>query len=343
MAVIAIDLGGTKLAAAIFNRNGRIVDKKVLPLEGRKGRTVGELICHEVKRLQGVASARGVRVSAIGVSVPGISYFTTGRVWAPNIPGWEDYPLRREIESLVEHRVSSASAPGHRRAPVLIESDRACCILGEAWRGVAKGCDNAIFLVVGTGIGAGILVDGNILRGAHDVAGAIGWLALDRPFRSEYISCGCFEHHASGEGLAKIAKELLARQPFTGSLGIYRNSGRRLNVSTALRSNALTARAIFAAYNRGDRIAKEVLEQAIEFWGMAVANLVSLFNPEKIIFGGGVFGPARRFLDLIHAEARKWAQPIAIKQVTLHGSELGGDAPLYGAARLAFQRQQSAL
>ena len=188
MTVIGMDLGGTKLAAALFTDKGRILQKSVVPLEGRQGRAVGELICQELKNLLAAARSKRVTVSAIGVSVPGISHSRTGKVWAPNIPGWEDYPLRREL----------LAALPDKRIRVVIDSDRAAYILGETWRGVAKGCRNAIFLAVGTGIGAGILIDGRILRGAHDIAGAIGWLALDRPFRREYIGCGCFEYHASG-------------------------------------------------------------------------------------------------------------------------------------------------
>ena len=96
-----------------------------------------------------------------------------------------------------------------------------------------------------------------------------------------------------------------------------------------------TAR-LFEAYDRGDEVAVQVMDGAIEFWGMATANLVSLFNPETIVFGGGVFGPAVRFLDRIRAEARRWAQPIAMQQVRFVASNLGGDAGLYGAARLAM-------
>jgi glucokinase len=231
-------------------------------------------------------------------------------VWAPNIPGWENYPLQAELES----------ALADKTLRVTIDSDRACCILGETWRGAARGCRNAIFLAVGTGIGAGILVDGKILRGAGDSAGAIGWLALERPFRRKYVQCGCFEYYASGEGLVKVANELGAARR-TGALS---------------RPRFRTARDVFAAYERSDRVARNTVGQAIEFWGMAVANLVSLFNPEKIIFGGGVFGPAKEFLGDIHDEARKWAQPIAIRQVKLVASRLGPDAGLYGAGALAL-------
>lgn len=183
-------------------------------------------------------------------------------------------------------------------------------------------------MAIRTGIGAGVLVDGRILRGAHGIGGAIGWLALDRPFRREYLSCGCFEHHASGEGLAKVARELVAK---------HAGEGKGCKAARLQGHTGLTARGVFAAYDRGDPVAREVIGHAVEFWGMAVANVVSLFNPEKIIFGGGVFGPAAKLLGDIYAEAKKWAQPIGIKQVKLQASKLGGDAGLYGAAHLALQ------
>jgi glucokinase len=327
MAVIALDLGGTKLAGAVFDKRGRALHKTTTPLEGCQGRAVGELIRRSISRLIAAANADRLQVSAIGICVPGISHSRTGKVWAPNIPGWEDYPLRCELESAFAQRGRSSFSATACRLTVVIDSDRACCILGETWRGAAKGCQNAIFLAVGTGIGAGILCDGSVLRGAHDIAGAVGWLALDRPFRRKYVRCGCFEYHASGEGLAKVAKELLARQP----------SRRRRGTLSFQALNALTARDVFAAYQQNDTVARQVLAQAIGFWGMAVANLVSLFNPEIVVFGGGVFGPAKAFLGDILAEARKWAQPISIKQVKLRASTLGGDAGLYGAACLAFQ------
>jgi len=209
--------------------------------------------------------------------------------------------------------------------PVKIDSDRTCYILGEAWRGAAQGCDDAIFLAVGTGIGAGILSNGRIVRGSNDIAGAIGWLALDRPYEKKYDSCGCFEHHASGEGIAKVARELLVSQKEYG--GVLRSKS----------ADEITAHDVFAAYAANDPVAIKTLDIAVEFWGMTAANLVSLFNPEKIIFGGGVFGPALRFLDAIYAEAKRWAQPISITQVKFAGSELGSDAGLYGAGYLALK------
>ena len=315
MAVVGIDLGGTKLAAAIFNNEGKILHKELAPLEKRQGTEVGELIKDMVKALLALADKNKIEINAIGACIPGISYSKTGKVWAPNIPGWDNFPLLDELTSIL-------TSP---KIKVKIDSDRACYILGENWQGAAKGCRDAIFLAVGTGIGAGILVNGEVLRGSNDIGGAIGWLALNRPFHQKYVSCGCFEYYASGDGLARAAKEFLEEDK---------------NYSGILKSKPLgevTSRDVFEAYKTKDPISVKVLNLAVEFWGMTAANLVSLFNPEKIIFGGGVFGPAVQFMDAIMAEARKWSQPISINHVKLEASTLGGDAGLIGAGYLALR------
>ena len=302
MAVLAVDLGGTKLALAVFSDDGEMLHRTSYPLDKRVGKAVGALIRDAVQEIP-------IKVNAIGIAVPGISRHHTGTVWAPNIPGWEDYPLLAEMKAIAGDR------------PVFIESDRSCYILGEVWQGNAQGCKDAIFLAVGTGIGAGILVNGEILQGAKGIAGAIGWMALDRPFQNTYTDCGCFESMASGEGVVKVALQLIMKDPAYNGM---------------LRKDALSAQDVFAAYRKNDHIAVEVILQSISLWAMATANLVSLFNPEKIIFGGGVFGPAVEFLPVIAAEAARWAQPISMKQVRLEVSGLGTDAGLYGAAYRAL-------
>ena len=308
MAFIGIDLGGTKLAAAAFSARGELLDRESTPLADRHGKAVGELILERIEKLAETHALDGA-----GVCVPGLYRANRGTVWAPNIPGWDDYPLRDELRSALGERPS-----------LTIDSDRAAYILGETWRGAAAGARDAIFLAVGTGIGAGILMDGHVLRGHGDVAGAIGWLALDRPFQSRYVSHGCFEDQASGPGLVRVARDLMEREPrYDGAL-------------RHIQPDALDAGVVFAAYDRGDPIAVKVIDNAIELWAMAAANLVSLFNPQIIVFGGGVFGPATRLLDRVRTEATRWAQPIAIEQVRFVASTLGGDAGLFGAGRLAM-------
>jgi glucokinase len=149
---------------------------------------------------------------------------------------------------------------------------------------------------------------------------------LNRPFRKQYTSCGCFEYHASGGGIAKVAKNILSEHPEYDS--VLRKTD----------PDKITSHEIFAAYEKNDKVAVIVIKEAIEFWGMAVANFVSLFNPEKIIFGGGVFGPAVSLIPEIGKEAARWAQPISLTQVKLDISALGGDAGVCGAGYLALKR-----
>ncbi len=308
MTALGIDLGGTKLSFAVFSEQGNILFRQTAALQNRRGSEVGDLIDAEIKKIIPTYPD----IQSIGIAIPGIYHQNTGTVWAPNIKDWKDYPLLQQL-----HRSSNL--------PVTIDSDRACYILGESWMGNTKGYANAIYLSVGTGIGAGILIDGKVLRGAHDIAGAIGWMAIQPPFEEKYTGCGCFEYYASGEGIAKLAKELLAKEKnYKGLL-------------TEKASASLTAHDIFTAYAQKDQLASEVFAICIRFWGMAVANLVSLFNPEKIILGGGVFGPAVQFIPAIKEEAAKWAQPISTKQVSIESSALGTDAGLYGAAFLDFK------
>ena len=313
MMILGLDLGGTKLASALFDAKGKILYRTLEYLKKNRGEQVGLLIKRQIDRQLKEAKKKNRKLNAIGISVPGIYNHQSGCVWAPNIPGWEQYPLLKEISSL----------PELSKVKVSIDSDRACYILGETWQGSAKGCSNAIFIAVGTGIGAGILSDGKIVRGKNDIAGAIGWMTLARPFKKKYASCGFFEYFASGKGLAQAARDIIRKKSIKSALA-------------RLPDNKINTKLIFEAYQAGDPIANELMKRAISYWGMAVANLVSIFNPEKIIFGGGVFGPAAQFLPQIVTEAKKWAQPISMRQVEIELSILGADAGLFGAGKLAL-------
>jgi glucokinase len=307
--VLGLDLGGTKLASGLFSEKGEMQHKRVVTLDGRQGSDVGKLISEVISRY--LATYRDLR--AVGVSVPGISRIARGTVWAPNITGWDDYPLWEEIRSITGG------------LPVQIDSDRACCVLGERWMGAIRDCSDAIFLTVGTGIGAGILTGGRVLRGFQDIAGSIGWMGLIKPFDEKFRRYGCYEYYASGDGIVRFAMELLnTEKEYSGAL-------RQKPAST------LTAHEIFGALEERDPLAERIIDGCIEFWGMATANLISIFDPQKIVFGGGVFGPAARFLPDIYDEAKKWAQPLSAFNVRFEKSALDGNAAIYGAGFLAYQ------
>ena len=309
--VIGADLGGTKLSLAVCNADGTLVQQSVHALDGRSGAEAGAFVARTIAAEVEACTAIDQPVMSVGLCVPGIAR-AEGTVWAPNIEGWTDYPLRSEV---------SAAVGG---LPVALASDRTGYILGETWKGHAQGVDHAVYLAVGTGIGAGIMVDGQILEGAHGIAGAIGWMVFNDARDDSGRALGSFESQASGEGMVRQVQRIVAGT--SGYSGVLRReSGEPLRTSE-----------VFEAADKGDPIATEVLEICIRSWGMAVANLVSLFNPDVVVLGGGVFGPAARYLPQIRAEAERWAQPVAYLQARIEVSALGQDAGLYGACRLAW-------
>ena len=320
MGVIGIDLGGTKVSAAVFNEYGNVEERDMRLLDGRTGDAVGELVAEIIRSL-----AARYAITGAGICVPGIVYSKKGTVWAPNIPGWEDFPLKRYISDVI----------GQSKANIAIESDRTCYILGEKWRGAAKDCTDAIYIAVGTGIGAGILIDGRVLHGSNDIVGATGWMALEPPYNKEFDQCGCFETYASGNGIGYQArKELTVLKETVGST-------KYSEIKSALRDKpveSVTSHDVFASYP-SDPVAVKVLNKAVQMWGMGAANLVSLFDPQKIIFGGGVFGPAVKFIPQIYDEACKWGQPISMKSVKFCATEVQSDAALLGAAYLVLGKE----
>lgn len=307
---IGVDCGGTKIASAIFDEYGEMLFNDQVYLEGAGGKQAFSKILSLIESVIEKAITLHLKPVSCGICIPGIVYHETGNVWAPNIPDWDNYPLLKELKAEIDSKIN-----------ISIDSDRACYILGETWLGSAKGSKNAIFVAVGTGIGAGIMIDGHILRGHGDIAGATGWMALQRPYDKKFDVCGNFEYYASGDGIARTAKEIIANTP---------------NYAGELHPATLRSEDVFAAYKKQDPVAIKALDTCIELWGMALANYVSLFNPEKIIMGGGVFGPAVKFIPRIFEEAKKWAQPISIKQVHIEATSLGKHAGLIGAGRLAM-------
>lgn len=293
--VIALDLGGTKLASALVTADGAIRSASSQPTDISSARACMAQLLACAQRLR--QAARG-RAAAIGISIPGLVR-RDGTVWAPNIPGWSKMPVARRVRA----------ATG---LTVVVESDRNASVVGEVWRGAARGCADAIYLIVGTGIGAGILSGGRLVRGAHELSGCAGWMAFD----------------VGGVGSGVVGNlEQMAAGPALGVAG-----------SLALKRPGLTARDVVAAARQGNRAARDVVRRAATALGLAVANLISLFDPEVVVLGGGLGSSGETLLAPLRRTALEWAQPLAARQVRITVSRLGGCAQLLGTARLALDR-----
>jgi glucokinase len=287
---LVADLGGTKIAVARVRSNGTITHQfgSATPSGG------GEKVVAAVMDMLAQLPAKGA--CALGVDVPGLAY-SDGSVWAPNISGWERMPLGEMLRKRFN-------------LPVLVESDRNAFVTGEAWRGAAENCRDSIFVAIGTGIGAGIISDGRLIRGHAELSGCVGWMAVCERFRREYKAVGCLESHAAGPGIARAGRQAYGREIEPGEL-------------------ARRAR-------QGDPKAKELIAQAGRDLGRGLANLVSVLNPEIIVIGGGVAALGNLLLAPARESMKAWAQPLAAKQVRITRSRLGGRAGLLGVAKLAF-------
>jgi glucokinase len=310
-----VDVGGTKIASALFTREGEISARDKISIDKSGGDAAAGQIIDRIEALAKAALAAGGRLAAVGISVPGIAYSASGRVWAPNIPGWDQYPLLEKIS---------------RHVPLVLESDRSAYVAGESWRGAAAGARDAVFLAVGTGIGAGIISGGRILHGHEDIAGAVGWFGLNPAFKPEYASMGCFEAEASGGSVGRIAREKLRRGRASAMPGL---AGGPID--------AVTAEIVAEAARRNDPLALEIVAEVVTYLAMGIANIVSILDPEVVVVGGGLFQAADVFLDPVRREFKRWAQPLAARTVRIELSGLGEDAGLFGCGKLAWDRREA--
>lgn len=291
--VLAADVGGTKLVVAGVDASGVFTTpQSKFPTPPAGGRAVVESIANALGRLP-VKNASG-----IGIAVPGLAY-PDGSVWAPNIPGWERMPVGEMLRARFG-------------LPVLVESDRNAFVTGEAWQGSARGCRDVVFVAIGTGIGAGIISGGRLIRGSGELAGCLGWMAVRDRFLPVYKAVGCLESHAAGPGIARAAQRVFHRP--------------------------IGAREVVQLARQGDGRARKVLAEAGHYLGLGLANLVDMLNPQMIVIGGGVAGAGNWLLDSARETLKQWAQPLAAKQVRICRSRLGARAGLLGAAKLCFDQ-----
>ncbi|MFB0565307.1 MAG: ROK family protein [Candidatus Aminicenantaceae bacterium] len=308
----AVDVGGTKISSALLTSNAEILCKNKIPIDKSKPENAVYQIIEIINNLTDYVRDKSGDIMAVGIAIPGVVFHNTGLVWAPNIPGWDNFPLIEKIKKEID-------------LPLVMDSDRSAYVLGEHWCGIAKDMKNVVFLAVGTGIGAGIIIDGKIFRGAEDISGAVGWFALTPEFREEFAEIGCFEAEASGNSVARRAIKMV-------------KEGESSIMEEMVRGNIeeISAEVVVEAAKKRDPLASKVIDMTTKYLAMGIANIVSILNPEVVILGGGLFQAGKLLLNPVRVEFKKWAQPLAAKKVRIELSALGDDAGLFGAGKLAW-------
>ncbi len=306
--VFGIDVGGTTIKCGLFKTSGEIVDKWEINTDKSDNGT--HIISSVAKTVKAKCEEKQISLSdvaGIGLGVPGPVNNEGIVVIAVNL-GWEQKDVKAELEALVG-------------VPVAVGNDANVAALGELWLGAASGSTDAIMFTLGTGVGGGIIVDGNVVAGVHGAGGEIGHVTvvLDGGNACNCGKTGCLETVAS-------------------ATGIVRETVKYLNTTTeesTLRSlEIIEAKDVFDAAKANDSVGTKMVDQLGRYIGVSAANLAATTDPEKIIIGGGVSKAGQMLIDNIEKHYQTFAfGPIKATQFVL--ATLGNDAGIIGAAYLA--------
>ena len=304
-----IDLGGTTVKIAYFDQEGNMLDKWEIPTVTDNG---GVQILPDIARsIQGYLDSNRIprkQILGLGIGVPG-PVSGKGVVNRCVNLGWGVFNIADSLSSLTGF-------------PVKAGNDANVAALGEFWKGGGQGCENMVFVTLGTGVGGGIVVDGRLLHGSHGSGAEIGHLVL-RSQEPERCSCGkhgCVEQYCSATGIVRLAKRHLASS----------------EMPSTLRSlDTFAAKDVFDVGKAGDALALEVLDEFYRLMGEFLGSLCSVVDPEMVVLGGGVSKAGTMLLDGVEPWFHKYVFHAA-SDVKFSLASLGNDAGAYGAFKLAL-------
>ena len=319
MLVLGIDLGGTKILTSVINPQGEMLsrDHSVTPAaEGPEG-VIQAILASAGRALEG-ASRSLERVSAIGVGAPGLADGEAGILFtSPNLPGWKDIPLRDILQEKFKKKA-------------FLINDGNAAALGEYYFGAAKGTSHFIYVTISTGIGGGIVVAGKILNGSRGLAGEVGHMTIaDEGPPCHCGNRGCWEALASGTALAKAARKRIETGADTTILSFAEGE-----------IDKVTAHTVQLAAEKGDPIANGLILKTAYYFGVGLANLVNIFNPEMIVIGGGLSNMGDRLLKPAYRVAEERAFPQAYRAVRFVRAALGRNSGVLGAAAFGFDEMK---
>lgn len=309
--IVGIDLGGTKISGAISTIDGKIIYKKSIDTLSAEGpeKVVGRIVGH-VNHLLEFANAQKDEVLGIGIASPGPLNIDEGViVETPNLP-FRNYPLTKTVEK-------------ETGIKTFIENDANAAALGELWFGAGKGVKNFIYITVSTGIGGGIVINGDIYHGYTGNAGELGHMTVEpNGPRCNCGNYGCLEVMTSGTAIARIANEKLMR-----------------NTDSMLKNfEKVTSKEVFECATKGDELSMEIVNYTTNYLGIGVANLVNTFDPELIIIGGGVSKAGNILFDRVRRIVSERCFAMMANAVKIIPAGLSTDAGVIGALAIIMSK-----
>ena len=313
--IIGVDIGGTKILSGIINRQGVILARKkeATPADCDAGEVL-ERIKVSINELIQELGIGWQDILGVAVGAPGPLDYGSGIIKDPPYLEWKKFPLKEELSKRLG-------------AQLLLDNDANMAALGELRFGRSKACTYLIYMTISTGIGGGIITNGKIYRGQDGAAGEFGRMGLlAANANGDWTNGQDLEHLASGTALAHAAQELIQQGRGQGILAL---GGQR---------NPITAREVGAAARSGDLEAGEIIARAGYYLGMAIANLVNIFNPERVVLGGGTgLGLQDLLLEPIQAAVNTWVAPSLRHNLEVEFTTLGDNIGMLGCAAAVLQ------
>jgi glucokinase len=314
--ILALDIGGTKLAVALFDTSFNLIGRSRTPTHADRGPdAVLERLIRISESLMKRHKVRANALESVGVGCGGPLDSETGVIYSPpNLPGWDAFPLKEKLEN-------------HFSVPAHIDNDANAAALGEQKFGAGRGYRNIFYITASTGIGSGLVLDGRIYRGADYSAGEFGHIVLAR--RGPKCNCGgrgCLEALSSGTAIARRANREAARAP--DSLLAHMRD----------RNDSLTAKDVVNAMRQGDPFAEKIFLDAAFYLGLGITSAIHLLNPDIVIIGGGLSLTGRLLFDPVRQTVRDRAQQHLAGHVPIVPAELGKKVGLYGALAVTLNR-----
>lgn len=314
---IGVDLGGTNLRCAAVQPDGEILEEFRVRTDPARGpdRVVDDIVAGIQEVNEG---HKGHELIGIGIGVPALIVIETGTVKrAPNLPGFEDYPLRARMQEKLG-------------LPVIVENDANAAALGEVWRGTGHDVDDLVMITLGTGVGGGIVYQGRIMHGFLGMAGEFGHITVEpNGLRCGCGNYGCLEAMSSATGIARMAEQAIYCRA-SPLLAEYKQQ-----------DGTVTPFHVHQAAQRGDAEAQEIYSRMGQWLGRGMAALVNSFNFPLYVIAGGVIGAWEFFAPAMFTELKRRSLTYRNSDTRIEKAQLGNLAGLYGAAYLPLLDRSS--
>lgn len=320
---IGVDIGGTKVAVGLVRADGAIAHQLRAPMQATGDAATGlSAVAKAIDRLLAAGSFARSDICGVGVCAPGPLDPESGIVInPPNLPCWRNFPLAEEVAR-------------HLNLPVRVDNDANAAALAEATWGAGRGHRIVFYSCIGTGIGTGLVLDGNIYHGRTGAAAEGGHASID--YRGPRCACGkpgCIEALAAGPAIARRARERLASGSSTGSTLLAMAGGD---------SDRITSEMVGEAYAGGDTASAEALQETADLLTFWLGNMVDLFDPGVIILGGGVAGMLQPFFPRMISRLPSCCVNSRSREIPILMARYGADSGIAGGAALCLCRSRAA-